>query len=88
MNDFVEKKVRDIQKAAESVFDELEAATSGDAAIEDIEGAKALASNLLDQYNDSLNGLELEDREEVKMKLNYVVEGIREKLVLLKEAPE
>jgi len=74
--------------SAEEVFDEIETASGDGGTVEDIEGAKALAAEWLDQYGHSIQGLKSEDRQKFEMELGGVAGEMKAKLVLLKEAPE
>lgn len=87
MDPVLQKYVDRLAQTATDLFDEIDQADE-EGVIEDIEGTKAQAADLLGQYDRLLSGLGGTDRAEFEAGLGVVVHQIREKLTHLKEAPE
>lgn len=84
----VEKEAEGIAEAVADVIEEIELACEEGATLEDIEGAKAMAADLLDRYENLLKRLGPEDRTEMQKRIGLAVEKVKGKLTQLKEAPE
>lgn len=70
------------------VAEEMEMVSGESSTLEDIEGAKVLASEALDKYSAVLNRLGRPDRIKLERSIGPVVERIKHGFALLKEAPE
>ncbi|MCI0529124.1 MAG: hypothetical protein L0Y56_16940 [Nitrospira sp.] len=70
------------------IADEIEIVSREGSTLEDIEGTKALAADVLEKYSALLNRLDLRDRMELEQNIGPLVERIKKGLTLLKEAPE
>jgi hypothetical protein len=70
------------------VADEIEMVSGESSTLEDIEGTKVLASEVLDKYSAVLNQLGTPDRIKLEQSIGPVVERIKHGFALLKEAPE
>jgi hypothetical protein len=70
------------------VAEEIEMVSGESSTLEDIEGAKVLASEVLDKYSTVLNRLGPPDRIKLEQSIGPVVERIKHGFALLKEAPE
>jgi F0F1-type ATP synthase membrane subunit b/b' len=83
-----EKERAHLIEAIADVDEEMERATEEGATIEDIEGAKTLADELIDRYEDLLKRLSADEQMTMRQRVGPVIEQVRGKLVQLKEAPE
>ena len=88
MESNIEKEMDHLAEAAQNVNEEIEFATDDDATIEEIEGARTLAADLLNKYDAFLNRLSPEERADAQRRIGLVVEKMKGKLTRLKEAPE
>ena len=88
MDASIEKEMDQIAEAIHDINEEIELASEEDATLEEIEGAKALTSTLLDRYDGFLKRLGPEERAEAQRRIGLVVEKMKGKLTQLKEAPE
>jgi hypothetical protein len=70
------------------VAEEMELESREGSTLEDIEGAKALASEVLEKYSNFLKKLDGRHKTELEQSVEPVVERIMKGLTLLKEAPE
>jgi hypothetical protein len=70
------------------VVDEMELESGEGSTLEDIEGAKALASEVLEKYSNLLKKLDDRHKAQLEQSVEPVVERIMKGLTLLKEAPE
>lgn len=82
------KYVEQLTRSATDLFDEIELALEEGVPIEDIEGAKTQAADLLNHYDRILADLSGGDRAEFEAGMGIVVQRIKERLTHLKEAPE
>ena len=88
MNPEIEKEMERLAEAIAEVAEEVELATDEDATLQDIEGAKALAADVLGKYDGFLKRLGPDDRREVQQMIGLKVEQLKGKMTRLKEAPE
>lgn len=88
MNSALQQYYDRLAQTATDLFDEIDLASQEGGPIEDIEGAKAQAADLIGQYDRLVAGLGKEDRAEFEAGMGLVVSRIKEKLTHLKEAPE
>jgi hypothetical protein len=88
MDPVLRKYVESLTQSATDIFDEIELASEEGVPIEDIEGAKAQAADLLSHYDRLRATLCEADRAEFEAGMGVVVERIKEQLTHLKEAPE
>ena len=70
------------------VAEEMELESKDGSTLEDIEGAKALASEVLEKYSNLLKKLDESHKVQLQKSVEPVVERIMKGLTLLKEAPE
>jgi hypothetical protein len=88
MNLNVEKERTQLFEAIDDVSGEMDRAAEEGATLEDIEGAKTLAAELIDRYEGMLKQLSPADQGEMRRQVGAILERVKEKLVQLKEAPE
>ena len=84
----VEKEGAQLIEAIEEVNEEMDLASEEDATIEDIEGAKTLAAELIERYDELLKRLNHDEQRKLKQRVGHLLEQVKEKLTQLKEAPE
>jgi ElaB/YqjD/DUF883 family membrane-anchored ribosome-binding protein len=84
----VEKEGAQLIEAIDAVDEEMDLASEEDATIEDIEGAKTLAAELIDRYDELLKRLSPDEQRELQERIGHLLEQVKEKLTQLKEAPE
>jgi hypothetical protein len=83
-----EKAIAHLIEAITDVSEEMERASEEGTSIEDIEGAKTLADELIDRYEDLLKQLSVDEQMAMRQRIGPVIERVKKKFVLLKEAPE
>ncbi|HUJ79871.1 MAG TPA: hypothetical protein VLY45_06110 [Nitrospiria bacterium] len=88
MNLDVEQERAHLMEAVDEVSGEMERAAEEGATLEDIEGAKTLAAELIDRYEGVLKQLNPAERGEMRQQIGGFLEQVKEKLIRLKEAPE
>ena len=88
MDGKIKKEMERFSETVEDANEEIDLASEEGTPLEDIEGAKTLAADLIHKYESFLNRLEPDDKVEVQQKIGLVIERIKSKLVQLKEAPE
>ena len=70
------------------VAEEMELESKDGSTLEDIEGAKALVSEVLEKYSNLLKKLDERHKAQLEKTVEPVVDRIMKGLTLLKEAPE
>lgn len=88
MNPKIEKEMERLATAVLEVSEEVDSAVDEEAALEEIEKAKALAGDFLSKFDGFLKQLGSEDKTEVQRRIGVKVEQLRQKLTQLREAPE
>ena len=88
MNPNVEKMEVQLIEAIDVASEEIERATEADATLQDIEGAKTLAAELIDRYEGLLKQLSPDEQRELRQKFGPEIEQVKGKIPQLKEAPE
>jgi hypothetical protein len=83
-----QKEMDHLAEELVEVADEIEHVAGEDSTLEDIEGAKTLASDVLEKYTRFQKELDQRDKMELERSAGPVVEQIKKGLTLLKEAPE
>jgi hypothetical protein len=84
----LEKEFVRLTEELVEVAEEMELASGESSTLEDIEGAKALASDVLEKYSALLNRLDPRKKIQFEESVGPVIEQIKHGLTLLKEAPE
>ncbi len=84
----LEQEVDQLTAAALDVLEEVEVASREGTALEDIEGAKVLASGMLDKYDALMKRLDQAQRKKLQPTMTSMIERIKKGLTQLKEAPE
>ncbi len=84
----LEKGLDQLTEELVEVAEEIELVSRESSTLEDIEGAKALAADVLEKYSTLLKRLGWRDRMQLEQSIGPVVERIKKGLTLLKEAPE
>lgn len=84
----LEQEVDQLTATALEVLEEIELVSRGGATLEDIEGAKVLASSVLEKYEALMKRLSRAHREKLQPAMTGMVERIKKGLTQLKEAPE
>lgn len=84
----LEKDIHKLATAVVEVGEEIELVSEEGSPLEDIEGAKALAADVLEKYAAMIKRLGPEDRRELEQSVGHGVERIKKGLMQLKEAPE
>jgi len=84
----VEKEGAQLIEAIEEVNEEMDLASEEDATIEDIEGAKTLAAELIERYDELLKRLSHDEQRKLQQRIGHLLEQVKERLTQLKEAPE
>ncbi len=87
-NLLLEKGLNQLTEEVVKIADEIEIVSRESSTLEDIEGTKALAADVLEKYSALLNRLDLRDRRELEQNIGTLIERIKKGLTLLKEAPE
>jgi len=88
MDSVLQEQIDRLARSAADLFEEIDLATEEGVPIEDIEGAKTQAADLLIHYERLLSSINEKDRVNFRSELGAVVDRIKEKLTHLKEAPE
>ena len=84
----LEKGLDHLTEELVGVAEEIELISRESSTIEDIEGAKTLASDVLEKYSALLKRLGRRNRMQLEESIGPVVEQIKKGITLLKEAPE
>jgi hypothetical protein len=84
----LEKGLDHITEELVEAAEEMERVSGEDSTLEDIEGAKTLASEALERYSAFEKSLDQRDKVRLEQSAKPVVERIKKGLTLLKEAPE
>lgn len=84
----LEKGFDQLTEELVEVAEEIELVSRESSTLEDIEGAKVIAADVLEKYSAILNRLGWSDRMELERCIGPVVERIKNGFTLLKEAPE
>ncbi|HTP41696.1 MAG TPA: hypothetical protein VML36_04695 [Nitrospiria bacterium] len=84
----VEKERVHLIESIDEVSGEMDRAAEEGATLEDIEGAKTLAAELIDRYEGVLKQLSPAEQGEMRQQIDAFLEQIKDKLSQLKEAPE
>ena len=84
----VEKEGAQLIEAIEEVNEEMDLASEEDATIEDIEGAKTLAAELIERYDELLKRLSHDEQRKLQQRIGHLLVQVKERLTQLKEAPE
>lgn len=80
--------ISQLASAAVDVGEEIEAVTRERASLEEIEGTKARAAEVLHQYDALLNRLGPTEANRLQQNVGPAIEDLKKGLVQLKEAPE
>jgi len=83
-----EKALDQLAEELIGVAEEIELVSRENSPLEDIEGAKTLASDVLEKYSALMDHLGRSDRMQLQQSIGPLVERIKKGLTLLKEAPE
>ena len=83
-----QKEMDHLAEELVEVAEEIEQVAGEESTLEDIEGAKTLASDVLEKYMRFQKGLDPRDKTQLEQSAGPVVEQIKKGLTLLKEAPE
>jgi hypothetical protein len=84
----LEKGLDQLTAELVEVAEDIELVSRESSTLEDIEGAKVLAADVLEKYSAILNRLGWSDRRGLERCIGPVVERIKNGLTLLKETPE
>jgi len=84
----LEKELRNLAEELVDVADEMELRSRKGSTLEDIEGAKTLASEVLERYSNLLKKLDGRHKTQLEQSVAPAVEQIMKELTQLKEAPE
>jgi NTP pyrophosphatase (non-canonical NTP hydrolase) len=84
----LEKGLDRLTEELVEVAEEIDSVTIEGSSLEDIEGAKALAADVLEKYYSLMNRLGQRDKMQLQQSIGPLAERIRKGLILLKEAPE
>jgi hypothetical protein len=87
-NLLLEKGLDRLTEEVVKVADEIEIVSKEGSTLEDIEGTKALAAEVLEKYSAHFNRLSLREKMELEQSIGPLIERIKKGLTLLKEAPE
>ena len=88
MDSRIEESVTQIAERLNEVDDEIDLASEEGASLEDIEGAKTLAAELIKKYDGLLKQIGPGEKARVQQTLGMGVERIKKRITQLKEAPE
>jgi len=84
----LEKGLNHLTEELVEAAEEMELVSGESSTLEDIEGAKSLASDALEKYSTFQKRLGPRDKMQLEQSIGPVVERIKKGLTLLKEAPE
>jgi len=87
-NSLLEKELDHLTEELVEAAEEMEHVSGEESTLEDIEGAKTLASEALEKYSAFEKHLDQRDKARLEQSAGPVVERIKKGLTLLKEAPE
>jgi cell fate (sporulation/competence/biofilm development) regulator YlbF (YheA/YmcA/DUF963 family) len=88
MDPAIEREVNQLASEAVKISEEIDSVAEAGAALEDIEGAKALAADFLMRYDNLAKKIQPPDLPEIQRRIGSGIEEIKKKLTHLKEAPE
>lgn len=87
-NQSAEDEIARMAAAMIEVSDEIDSASQEGSSLEDIEGAKVLAADVLGKYAILINRLGPEDAKNLQQTIGERMDRIKKGLIKLKEAPE
>jgi hypothetical protein len=88
MNSSLEKELNRFSEELVEVAEEMEEESEEGSTLEDIEGAKTLASEAFEKYSAFEKRLDQRDKARLEQSAGPLIKRIKKALTLLKEAPE